>query len=87
MTNRVQIERQAAALANRAYAVETVLDEATGDGAAIHVASNPELPGCMSTGATQDEAIENLADARREYIASLIEDGLPVPGPATMSRA
>ncbi len=32
--------------------------------------SAPGLPGCWSQGATEAEAIENMADAIREYIAA-----------------
>ncbi len=33
----------------------------------------PGLPGCCSQGATEDEAIENIADAIREYLAVAAE--------------
>ena len=32
--------------------------------------SVPELPGCWSQGATEAEAVENIADAIREYLAA-----------------
>ena len=32
--------------------------------------SAPGLPGCRSQGATEDEAIANIADAIREYLAA-----------------
>jgi len=32
--------------------------------------SVPGLPGCWSQGATEDEAIANIADAIREYLAT-----------------
>lgn len=31
----------------------------------------PALPGCWSQGATEDEALENIQDAIREYLALL----------------
>jgi len=31
--------------------------------------SCPSLPGCASQGATEDEALENIKDAIREYVA------------------
>lgn len=34
-------------------------------------ASVPLLPGCHSQGATEQEALENIADAIREYLASI----------------
>ncbi len=33
--------------------------------------SVPGLPGCWSQGATEDEAIENVKDAIREYLAAI----------------
>jgi len=32
--------------------------------------SCPGLPGCWSQGATEDEALENVRDAIREYLAA-----------------
>jgi predicted RNase H-like HicB family nuclease len=32
--------------------------------------SVPDLPGCLSEGATEDEAIANIAEAIREYLAA-----------------
>jgi len=33
----------------------------------------PALPGCWSQGATEDEAVENIRDAIREYLAAIKE--------------
>jgi predicted RNase H-like HicB family nuclease len=35
--------------------------------------SVPGLPGCWSQGATEQEAIENIKDAIREYLAAVDE--------------
>jgi predicted RNase H-like HicB family nuclease len=35
--------------------------------------SVPGLPGCHSQGETEQEALENIADAIREYVAALEE--------------
>lgn len=53
------------------------------DGSIVYVAEIPDLPGCMSHGATVDEARQNLEDAKREYLAALQERGLPVPAPSS----
>ena len=37
------------------------------------------LPGCISQGKTKEEAITNIQEAIRGYIAALEEDRLPVP--------
>ncbi len=39
----------------------------------------PSLPGCVSQGRTREEAIENIKEAIRGYIAALEENGLEVP--------
>jgi predicted RNase H-like HicB family nuclease len=39
----------------------------------------PSLPGCISQGKTREEAIVNIREAIRGYIAALEEDNLPVP--------
>ena len=43
------------------------------------VAECPSLPGCISQGKTKQEAIVNIKEAIREYIAALEEDHLSVP--------
>jgi len=65
------------------YAVAVVPDICT-DGTQCYLASNPELPGCMSHGADVEEAMRNLEGARRLYMKSLLKRHLPVPLPETM---
>jgi antitoxin HicB len=43
------------------------------------VASCPALPGCHSQGGTDEEAIANIREAIRGYIASLRRHGEPIP--------
>jgi predicted RNase H-like HicB family nuclease len=43
------------------------------------VAECPSLPGCLSQGKTKEEAIGNIREAIRGYIAALEEDKLAVP--------
>ncbi len=43
------------------------------------VAECPSLPGCVSQGKTREEAITNIKEAIRGYIAVLEADHLPVP--------
>jgi predicted RNase H-like HicB family nuclease len=45
----------------------------------FYVAECPSLPGCVSQGSTREEAITNIREAIRAYIAALEDDGLPVP--------
>ncbi|MCD6569766.1 MAG: type II toxin-antitoxin system HicB family antitoxin [Deltaproteobacteria bacterium] len=39
----------------------------------------PILRGCVSQGATKEEAMKNIKEAMEAYIEALIEDGIPVP--------
>jgi predicted RNase H-like HicB family nuclease len=47
----------------------------------------PDLPGCIATGKTVDETLENIRDAIRMHIEGLREDGLPVPEPSTRAAS
>ncbi len=46
-------------------------------------ASIPILSGCMSDGETIEEAYRNIAEAKHEWLASMIERNLPIPEPTT----
>ncbi len=43
------------------------------------VASCPALPGCHSQGRTREDAIANISEAIRGYIASICKHGEPIP--------
>ena len=43
------------------------------------VAECPSLPGCITQGKTKEEAIINIKEAIRGYVAALEEDHLAVP--------
>jgi len=49
----------------------------------------PDLPGCFSTGATFDEALESVKEAIDLHLEGLVEDGaeVPVPCPIAQHRA
>lgn len=72
--------QRAQQLASRRYSTNVAIDTLT-NGEKVYVVENPELDGCMAHGETEDKALENLLEARTEYIYSLLEDGLPVPAP------
>ena len=76
----MKLEEQAEVLADKPYSIKIMSDE-TVDGKSVYLLSHPELPGCMAQGDTIGEAMDNLKDARIEYILSLLEDKLPVPSP------
>jgi predicted RNase H-like HicB family nuclease len=44
-------------------------------------ASIPDLPGCMTVGDTQLEALEMLEDAKLTWISGRLEAGDPIPEP------
>ena len=46
----------------------------------------PDLPGCISTGATLDETEANIREAIELYLAAMADDGLPAPEPLTQAR-
>ncbi|MGE4274331.1 MAG: toxin-antitoxin system HicB family antitoxin [Desulfitobacterium sp.] len=43
----------------------------------------PLLPGCMSDGESLEEAVENLGNAKREWIEASLELGRVIPEPTT----
>lgn len=54
-----------------------VIIEVDEDG--MFVAECPSLPGCVSQGATRDEAMKNIQDAISGYLVSLRKHGDPIP--------
>ena len=52
-----------------------VVEKAEGN----YSAYSPDLPGCIATGATKEEAEQNMYEAMKMHVEGLIEDGLPVP--------
>lgn len=43
----------------------------------------PSLPGCISQGKTREEAIDNIQEAIREYVAAFEADGISLPEEVT----
>jgi predicted RNase H-like HicB family nuclease len=48
-------------------------------------AYSPDLPGCVSTGATREEVERNMQEAVELHLKGLREEGHPVSGPSTSS--
>ena len=46
-----------------------------------YAAYAPDLPGCIATGATREETLNEMRQAIRLHIESLREHGEPVPEP------
>ncbi|HOE43000.1 MAG TPA: type II toxin-antitoxin system HicB family antitoxin [Rhodoferax sp.] len=59
------------------YAV--VIEKAVGN----YSAYVPDLPGCIATGQTLGEIESEISEAITFHIEGMIEDGLPVPQPAS----
>jgi len=57
------------------YRFLIVIEKADGN----YSAYSPDLPGCVATGATREEAEQNMYQAIEMHIKGLHEDGLPVP--------
>lgn len=49
----------------------------------MFIAEVPALPGCLSQGATRQEALANIREAAEGYLASLKQHGEPVPAAST----
>ena len=43
----------------------------------------PDLPGCVATGATVEEAESQIREAIEFHLEGLREDGTPIPEPAS----
>jgi predicted RNase H-like HicB family nuclease len=44
----------------------------------------PDLPGCVSTGDTVEDAERNIREAIRFHLEGMREDGLPIPEPKAL---
>ena len=44
----------------------------------------PDLPGCVATGSTVEETEREMREAIEFHIEGLVEDGLPIPQPASI---
>jgi len=57
------------------YRFLVVIEKANGN----YSAYSPDLPGCIATGATREEAEQNMHEAIELHVRGLIEDNLPIP--------
>ncbi len=64
------------------YRVELIPDNDEGG----FVASFPDLPGCLSSGETVEEACRNAEEAKLEWISAAMEDGLDIPEPDSIDE-
>ena len=52
-----------------------IIEKADGN----YSAYSPDLPGCVATGSTFEEAEQSMQEAVEMHVKGLLEDGLPVP--------
>ena len=62
------------------YRLEIVRDDAEGG----FVASYPDLPGCITCGETEEEAVKNALDAKKVWLEAALEEGLAIPAPDSL---
>jgi len=59
------------------YRFLVVIEKANGN----YSAYSPDLPGCVATGQTSEEAEKNMYEAMEMHIRGLVEDNSPIPEP------
>ena len=64
------------------YRMEIVEDKEEGG----YVVSFPELPGCITCGETIEAAVANAKDAKKEWLAAAIEDGIEIHDPEDLEE-
>ena len=64
------------------YRIELIEDVDEGG----YMVSYPDLPGCLSVGEIVEDAVRNGEDARREWIAAMLEEGNQIPEPFNASE-
>jgi predicted RNase H-like HicB family nuclease len=59
-----------------------VLEKSEGNWAAY----SPDVPGCIATGSTPEETLQEYQEALRMHLKGLAEDGLPIPKPNSKAQ-
>jgi predicted RNase H-like HicB family nuclease len=47
-----------------------------------YVVRYPDLPGCITTGKTKNDALANAEDAKRSWLKAALEDGVKIKEPS-----
>lgn len=58
------------------FELNVLVKEVVGDGETYYVAECVEIPGCVSDGATEEEAKANMEDAMRLCLSVIFEDAM-----------
>ena len=64
--------------------IRVVLETSEEGGYTVYV---PSLPGCISEGDTEEEALVNIKEAIELHMESLEPDGEPIPAEETVEEA
>ena len=64
------------------YKMELVPDTEEGG----FVVSFPDLPGCLSSGETMEQAITNAEDAKKAWLEAALEDGILINEPDSLNE-
>ena len=59
------------------YRMEIIRDNDEGG----FVASYPDLPGCITCGETEEEALKNALDAKKAWLEAALEENIEIPEP------
>lgn len=62
------------------YRMEIVRDSDEGG----FVASYPDLPGCITCGETEEEALKNVLDAKKAWLEAALEENIEIPEPDSL---
>ena len=57
------------------YRMEIIRDSDEGG----FVASYPDLPGCITCGETEEEALKNALDAKKAWLEAALEENIEIP--------
>ena len=62
------------------YRMEIIRDSDDGG----FVASYPDLPGCITCGETEEEALKNALDAKKAWLEAALEENIEIPEPDSL---
>lgn len=62
------------------YRMEIIRDSDEGG----FVASYPDLPGCITCGETEEEALKNALDAKKAWLGAALEENIEIPEPDSL---
>ena len=65
------------------YRMEIIRDSDEGG----FVASYPDLPGCITCGETEEEALKNALDAKKAWLEAALEENIEIPEPDSLEAS